>query len=207
MPRKPDTPCASCGQLLFTSPKSRAAPVCQPCRRAGRTQVFTCVVCSSDFTRSGKNYRPGKLPRACSMRCATAAARQALTTSGQRPCAGCEAPVASTGSKVLCSSCREMRKQEQGRQKNRERRALLRGALSEPYTLAEIAERDEYHCQLCSGPVDMSIAAPDPLSPSIDHAVPLSKGGDDTRANVQLAHRRCNTRKGVRGAQQLALVG
>lgn len=89
----------------------------------------------------------------------------------------------------------------------RRRRAALRGAASEPYTLDEIAARDRYRCQLCLCQVDMEIPAPDPASPSIDHVLPLSAGGDDVRANVQLAHYGCNSAKGARGAQQLALVG
>jgi hypothetical protein len=37
---------------------------------------------------------------------------------------------------------------------------------------------------------------------------PLSRGGDDTRANVQLAHFLCNARKGAAGGgEQLALIG
>lgn len=47
-----------------------------------------------------------------------------------------------------------------------------------------------------------------PLAASIDHVIPLSVGGDNTRANVQLAHRRCNTAKNNRGGgEQLRLVG
>jgi 5-methylcytosine-specific restriction endonuclease McrA len=90
---------------------------------------------------------------------------------------------------------------------NRRRRAAKRGALSEPYTLTEIAVRDGHRCQLCRRRVDMSVAAPDPRAASIDHVVPLVEGGDDTRANVQLAHFGCNSSKGARGSQQLALVG
>jgi 5-methylcytosine-specific restriction endonuclease McrA len=45
-------------------------------------------------------------------------------------------------------------------------------------------------------------------APTVDHIVPLDAGGDDTRANVQLAHRRCNSQKGNRGGgEQLRLVG
>jgi len=79
--------------------------------------------------------------------------------------------------------------------------------VSEPYTLADIARRDRYRCQLCHRTVDMSVSWPHPESPTIDHVVPLADGGDDTRANVQLAHLGCNSRKGARGSQQLALVG
>lgn len=54
----------------------------------------------------------------------------------------------------------------------------------------------------------MDRKCPDPLAPTIDHVIPISLGGDDIRANVQLAHFRCNNVKGARGtAEQLALVG
>lgn len=54
----------------------------------------------------------------------------------------------------------------------------------------------------------MTQPAPHPRSPVIDHIVPLALGGDDTRANVQLAHFLCNARKGVTAmGEQLALIG
>jgi 5-methylcytosine-specific restriction endonuclease McrA len=75
---------------------------------------------------------------------------------------------------------------------------LKRGAEAEKYTLAEIAGRDGHRCGLCGGQVDMTIKNPDPWAPTIDHIVPISLGGDDTRGNVWLAHRLCNLRKGNR---------
>jgi 5-methylcytosine-specific restriction endonuclease McrA len=83
-------------------------------------------------------------------------------------------------------------------EKNRRRRAAKRGGASEPYTLAEIAFRDDFNCGLCGKPVPMAVKVPEALAPTIDHIVPVSKGGDDTRANVQLAHFVCNSRKGAR---------
>lgn len=91
--------------------------------------------------------------------------------------------------------------------KNRRRRAAKRGRPSEPYTTAEIAARDRFRCRLCGGRVAMKQAVPHPKAPTIDHVVPVSEGGDDTRANVQLAHFVCNSVKGPRGSQQLALIG
>ncbi|MCX4786475.1 HNH endonuclease [Streptomyces sp. NBC_01221] len=79
--------------------------------------------------------------------------------------------------------------------------------MSEPYTLLGIAERDRTRCGLCGGRVAMKQKVPHPKAPTIDHIVPVSEGGDDTRANVQLAHFRCNSVKGARGCQQLALIG
>ncbi|MDX3353901.1 HNH endonuclease signature motif containing protein [Streptomyces sp. ME01-24h] len=63
------------------------------------------------------------------------------------------------------------------------------------------------HCGLCGGRVAMKQTVPHPKAPTIDHVVPISEGGDDTRANVQLAHFLCNSSKGPRGSQQLALIG
>lgn len=31
---------------------------------------------------------------------------------------------------------------------------------------------------------------------TVDHIIPLSKGGSDTPSNMQIAHRDCNTKKG-----------
>jgi 5-methylcytosine-specific restriction endonuclease McrA len=47
-----------------------------------------------------------------------------------------------------------------------------------------------------------------PKAVSIDHIVPLSLGGHNTKANVQLAHLGCNISKGNRGGgEQLRLIG
>lgn len=101
-----------------------------------------------------------------------------------------------SGSTPLCRPCAKQRTVENYRAKCRRRRAWKLGAKAEKYTLAEIALRDAGRCQLCHGLVDMELKHPDPWSPTIDHVLPLSRGGDDTRANVWLAHRLCNLRKG-----------
>jgi 5-methylcytosine-specific restriction endonuclease McrA len=40
------------------------------------------------------------------------------------------------------------------------------------YTREEIFERDAWTCQICGGPVDPAIRAPDPGTASIDHVIP-----------------------------------
>ena len=45
-------------------------------------------------------------------------------------------------------------------------------------------------CGICGKPVDMSIRYPHPLSPTIDHIIPIAKGGHPSALeNLQLAHR------------------
>lgn len=126
-----------------------------------------------------------------------ALARARLAPRPLRACADCEVPVDTSGVVALCPTCRTCRERAYWQGKNRRRRAALRGAPSEPYTLAEIAERDSFRCQLCDLRVDMSLTAPDRWAPTIDHVIPLAASGDDTRANVQLAHLACNSRKGA----------
>ncbi|WP_116042293.1 HNH endonuclease [Amycolatopsis palatopharyngis] len=137
-----------------------------------------CEACGTEFVPQGRRQK------ACSTRCAYA------RPSGKSP--------------------DELRAAERLRlqAKCRRRRAEKLSRASEPYTLAEIAKRDRNRCGLCGHRVPMQRKYPDPKSPSIDHVIPLADGGDDVKANVQLAHFVCNSRKGVWGRpQQLALVG
>lgn len=51
-------------------------------------------------------------------------------------------------------------------------------------------------CGICGKPVDFSYRYPHPLSPTVDHIIPVSKGGHPSDlANLQLAHRCCNRQK------------
>lgn len=73
-------------------------------------------------------------------------------------------------------------------------------------TLERLARRDGDVCALCGGIVDWNdcytsddgaFIAGDNY-PSVDHIVPLSRDGEQSWANVQLAHRRCNYLKSNR---------
>lgn len=51
-------------------------------------------------------------------------------------------------------------------------------------------------CGICGKPVDKSLKYPHPLSPCIDHIIPVSKGGHPSDIdNLQLAHWTCNRQK------------
>ena len=80
------------------------------------------------------------------------------------------------------------------------RRALKKGATVENFTPDEVYERDGWTCGLCSEPVDSHLKWPDPMSVSLDHVIPLSRGGEHSRANTQCAHLSCNVRKGAQVA-------
>lgn len=48
-------------------------------------------------------------------------------------------------------------------------------------------------CGICGHPVDFNKKFPDPWSATVDHIVPVAKGGDPASLeNLQLAHLQCN---------------
>jgi len=51
-------------------------------------------------------------------------------------------------------------------------------------------------CGICGKPVDFNLKYPHPLSPCIDHIIPVAKGGHPSDIdNLQLAHWTCNRQK------------
>lgn len=51
-------------------------------------------------------------------------------------------------------------------------------------------------CGICGKPVDTKLKYPHPLSPVIDHVIPINKGGHPSDIeNLQLAHWTCNREK------------
>lgn len=87
------------------------------------------------------------------------------------------------------------------------RRALKRATYIEPVSPRKVYERDGWRCHLCRKPVDKTASVPNWQAATIDHVVPLSRGGEHSYANIRTAHFICNARKGDRSAsEQLALI-
>lgn len=109
--------------------------------------------------------------------------------------------------RTYCTSQCQMRaynrrREEDGRlaryRAERRQRERAQADPSEVFRAVDIYERDAWTCQICAGPLSRHARWPAPDSPSVDHVVPLSKGGSHTLANVQAAHLRCNLVKGDR---------
>lgn len=86
------------------------------------------------------------------------------------------------------------------RERDHLRRARRAGATVEVFSHLEVFERDGWVCGICDQEVDRELAYPDPASVSLDHVVPLSLGGEHSRANTRPAHLRCNVLRGNRAA-------
>lgn len=66
-------------------------------------------------------------------------------------------------------------------------------------TLARQVRREEQDCWLCGRPIDPRAPARTRWSFSVDHVIPISKGGHPLdRRNARAAHYGCNSSKGNR---------
>lgn len=107
-----------------------------------------------------------------------------------------------------CDKCRAWKRLDPATRAARGRyRARLQQAQHVPYDIRDLHARDGGKCGICGHRVDLAVGYPHPQSPSIDHILPLSEGGDDTPNNVQVTHLTCNVSKGTGGTDQLRLVG
>ncbi len=84
------------------------------------------------------------------------------------------------------------------REKNQRRRARLLGAWVEDVDTLALWERSSGLCGICGLPIDLTLGWPSGECLTVDHIVPLSKGGLHSMANTQPAHARCNSRKSDR---------
>lgn len=96
--------------------------------------------------------------------------------------------------------CRKRFNAERSRGFMHERRARIRDNAWERFNPIDVYERDGWICGICSEPVDRLAIAPNPLSVSLDHIIPVSLGGPHTRANTRCSHLGCNSRRGNRVA-------
>ncbi len=85
------------------------------------------------------------------------------------------------------------------RQADRDRRAASRKTTAPGQLIyrRRIFERDGWRCGICGEQVDPSLPAIDDFGATLDHIVPLARGGQHVDSNVQLAHWICNRLKGA----------
>jgi predicted nucleic acid-binding Zn ribbon protein len=76
------------------------------------------------------------------------------------------------------------------------RRANLNKVKYENINPIKVYESHNWICGICGKKINPKLKCPHPKSASIDHIVPISKGGTHTYDNVQPAHFICNSFKG-----------
>lgn len=180
---KVKNPCEQCGSEIAMSFHSLkyCSHRCYKRARAGSPDKIECVECSTLF----KFYEGAKT---CSGECAAIRRRKIVR----------EWNDAQKADPVYL---------ERRRVAQQRRRAKINGLARDMFSFKDIADRDKWSCRLCGEKVDRKIKYPNKLSPSLDHIVPISKGGGHTKENVQLAHLHCNMQKSDKTKGQMLMFG
>lgn len=196
---KTNTKCGICGKYLTRLQTGRGQKYCSyACSgislRIAKGTTKVCVVCGSDFEPKVKIHQ------CCSDKCARIKAGQTKATKPreliEKDCEICGTPFeyryfGGANYPKYCGVCRPRLEND----RSHRRRITTKYQALEKIIDLYIFDRDGWVCQLCGEPVYDKFSWPDPLSASLDHIIPISKGGEHTRSNVQLAHLGCNSRK------------
>lgn len=75
------------------------------------------------------------------------------------------------------------------------RRKTFRNNRIETVNPSVVFQRSSYKCELCGKKINMKHKFPHPQSPTIDHIVPISLGGEHSYRNVRAAHMICNSNR------------
>ena len=169
-----DVTCAGCDAPITQHPRARNPK--KWCSETCRTRVW-----------AEKNPR-----RIAAHRNAQAARAKALTLdrNAVQRCTVCGDEFASRWPRKYCSDPCKFRAAHVARY------AVKKNADRVAYNLADVFRAAS--CGICQNALDPTLVYPDPMSSSLDHIVPLSRGGIDSAENVQAAHLVCNQRKGAR---------
>lgn len=124
--------------------------------------------------------------------------RARSTTPDTIQCVRCMSTIEWKPRRKYCTGCADEALREAKYRARVKYKHRLRDLAIEPFERIDIFERDNWTCSICREPIQPDLQYPDPMSPSIDHIVPVAHGGAHSRENVAAAHLVCNVRKGDR---------
>lgn len=122
-------------------------------------------------------------------------------------CRACDAWFVSTTRTTTCSTeCRRAREREWHRNSKDRRRARKKNAYVANVYRKRVYESDGYRCHLCNRRTDPTKQVPHPMAPTIDHVIPLARGGAHEPSNCRTACFMCNSLKSDRGGGEQMLL-
>lgn len=124
--------------------------------------------------------------------------RQYIVMSGKCRICGCPSRCEGCAG-TYCERCYTESRSRQKRHAKHSRRAAVRGAKVEAVNNLLVYERDGWACYLCGVAIRRYVderAGVMPDEATLDHVVPLSKGGEHSYRNVRACCRACNNAKG-----------
>ncbi len=99
-------------------------------------------------------------------------------------------------SRAYCSfNCKDKARKEMNKIEKKKRKKKIRQVYIHDITVKKLHKRDKGICGICGKKVDLRLSYNNFKAATIDHILPLAKGGWHEWGNVQLAHRECNNKK------------
>lgn len=161
----------------YKKPKAKHTEVCTNCKEQYETSSCTSKYCSYECSYA---YKIKQKPI------------------HNTKCKECAKFFSGTNkSKVFCSVTCSDKYKNRKKETTRRRRIVKNGKVNWDISIERLMKRDGCNCYLCGERVDMNVDTNDDRYPSIEHVIPVCKGGTHTWGNVKLAHRGCNTAKGT----------
>lgn len=188
-------PCPECGSDVvysgFGAPKKYCSDQCKARvhNRRSRRRVQLVDLAERACNECGEPFKPRRCDGVyCSKACYQRGnARRPKFTPEQRACLEC-------GSEYTARrhDARFCRAKCAFAFHGRARMNRARTGVNALYVDRQIFERDGWMCWLCGEPVDPTLSRKHRRGATIDHVIPLARGGSDTPDNVRLAHWECN---------------
>lgn len=167
-----------------------------------RDYHLRCVVCGTQF------YSKMPYKKYCSYKCSRDNANRIIrgrTIVWVYDCTVCGQVCASKSKAAqYCCKCRKRIEKIKGHHRKRSR---YYGVEYQSVSPTDVFERDNWTCTLCGKKCKRNTSINDPLSPTLDHIIPMSKGGSHVMANLQCACRKCNSQKRDKFGYQMRLIG
>lgn len=164
----------------------------QPFTRQKRTTQFCSVKCRYAYEKEHakpKQLTPGQLAQTEMRECECCGNIFAAVLKQDKTCS------------QKCSAERE-RMRNVDHTHRRRARQRIGGYINK----LQIFRRDKWVCGICGETINPDANYPSMESASLDHIVPLSRGGVHALENVQAAHLRCNLAKGAKTVSEHRVV-
>ncbi|OZE35616.1 MULTISPECIES: HNH endonuclease [unclassified Rhodococcus (in: high G+C Gram-positive bacteria)] len=186
---QPIRPCAQCASA-FQPTGSRNLYCTKTCATRARSTRYVsgnCIDCSIPFTKTTTHGYETTRCKPCQR--AVAAVKRIETLTQRR----------------IANGLHDTTTTRQPHRNSDRKRALHFGVDYEHINRTKVYERDQWTCGICAEPIDPDCAYPSMDSASLDHIIPISRGGPHRYTNVQAAHLGCNIAKADRVDEPIAV--
>lgn len=196
---KTEKACKLCGEIFY--PTAYGSQIQKYCSNACRNKAYAIknnIVTYNDCKYCSGKFKVGRRKKLCSEECANKQKElEKIRNRKLKKCCYCGRWHYGFLRKYCSKECKYKanRVKDELRKSERLKRARSNGQFDADIDIYKLIERDGGCCYLCGDDVLFSYHYNDPKYPTIEHVLPISKGGSHSWDNVKVACRECNTRK------------